>query len=79
MHLAVKELKYYNMDTTDTGGDSSLAQATYVQKKLEAFYYKTYARLYRYRNALQILQEVLIWRRASITLLLYVVIHGLFV
>ncbi|KAL5496277.1 hypothetical protein EMCRGX_G012523 [Ephydatia muelleri] len=62
------------MDTVT--GDSAF---TYVQQKLEAFYYKTYARLYPYRNALQILQEVLIWRRAYTTLLLYVTIHGLFV
>lgn len=65
------------MDTQNS--DSSLAQAIYVQQKLEAFYNKTYGKLYRFKDALLILQEVLVWRRAFTTLLLYVAIHGTFV
>lgn len=68
-----------------SGGDagshaaSALASELAAQKRLEGFYADTYRRLWRWRDAIMVAQEVLVWRKPLASLFLYVAIHWIFV
>ena len=58
---------------------SSAASELAAQEKLEGFYADTYRRLWRWRDAIMVGQEVLVWRKPLASAFLYVAIHWMFV
>ena len=65
-------------DVTRARAVTELDRETFVQRRLEDAYRKTYARLNGYRNALEYIREVLVWRRPYASAVLYLAIHWVF-
>ena len=53
-------------------------QALFAQRKLKEIYDKTCVRLDPYRDVVEIVQEVILWRKPTFTGLLYVFVHFVF-
>ena len=67
--------------TQSTAADISVSveQEVFTQRKLKDLYQKTCERLRFYRNWIEFVQEVLVWRKPAASLTLYAVIHWVFV
>ncbi len=64
---------------TQSISSSPARQAIFAQEKLERIYLKTYGYLRPYKGAIELAQEVLVWKKPIASALLYIVIHWMFV
>lgn len=53
-------------------------QLAFAQRKLEDNYSKVYRQLNQWRGALEIVQEVLVWKRPIPAAFLYLAVHWVF-
>lgn len=66
------------MSQPSQGAPPSESELVFAQRKLEELYGKTYRRLSEWQAALEVAQEVLVWRRPAPALALYLAVHWLF-
>ncbi len=64
---------------TQSISSSPAHQAKFAQQKLERIYARTYVYLRPYKGAVELAQEVLVWKKPVASALLYIAIHWMFV
>lgn len=60
-------------------GENPAQQAAFAQRKLEEHYTSIYKALYKYKASIEVVQQVLVWRRPALSLALYAFVHWIFV
>lgn len=58
---------------------SPVRQALFIQEKLESIYKKTHEFLGPYRKSIELFQDVLVWKKPVASIMMYIVIHWMFV
>lgn len=66
------------MSQPGQGAPPPESELIFAQRKLEELYGKTYRRLSEWQGVLEVIQEVLVWRKPALALGLYLAVHWLF-
>ena len=53
-------------------------QAAFAQRKLEKHYTSIYKALDEYKSTIEVVQNVLLWKRPKVSLALYAFVHWIF-
>ena len=64
---------------TQSISSSPARQAIFAQEKLEKIFAKTYRYLRPYKGAVELAEEVLVWKKPLASALVYIAIHWIFV
>lgn len=67
------------MESTQSISSSPARQALFIQQKLEKIYKKTHELLAPYRRVIELFEDVLVWKKPIPSIVMYIVIHWIFV
>ena len=65
-------------DNMASNDEAALKAARFTQEKLESYYEDTCRRLWPWRDTIDLVQEVLTWKKPLLSLVLYITVHWTF-